>query len=80
MNVTSRVFAVMRDWRVGHVEGVEEVGVYAYFVIPEDVNSEPRVDASALTPFTSRIVTTSLGLLSIHVLTSTSHVSNNPAS
>jgi hypothetical protein len=44
------------------------------------VNSEPRVDASALTPFTSRIVTTSLGLLSIHVLTSTSHVSNNPAS
>lgn len=51
-----------------------------YFVIPEDENCVARVEASALTEFTSRIVTTSFGLASSQDDIDASQVVRRPAS
>jgi hypothetical protein len=58
--VRRRVLAEMSSWRVGQDEGtaVVDVGVYEYFVMPEDLNWESRSWAEALSEFTSRTVTT----------------------
>jgi hypothetical protein len=80
MKVTRRVLAEIISWSVGHDDGVADCGVYEYCVMPDDVKICFRVAASALTPFTKRIVTTSFGFASIQVLTSLSQFSTEPAS
>lgn len=82
MKVISRVFAVMRVWRVGQVEmGPEvEVGVYPYSLMPLDTKTDPNADASSSSELTRRSVTTSFVFASIHVLISAKNDSSVPAS
>lgn len=80
--VIRRVFAVMRVWSVGQpaAEVGTVLGVYANFVMPDDENWVAKVEASALTEFTRRIVTTSFGFASSHVDIDASQVVRGPAS
>lgn len=80
MNVTRRVFAEMRVWRVGQAErGPEFVdGMYPYIEIPELVNISPIVSPETSSELTRRMVITSFGLVSSHVLISESHFSRVP--
>lgn len=54
--------------------------MYEYFWIPEAVNSAPNWSAVAPSELTRRMVTTSLGLASIHFFTSVSQEDKVPAS
>lgn len=82
MKVTKRVDAEIIVWRVGQVVKADAVdgGVYAYGAICAAWNSVFRSAAEVLSELTRRIVTTSLGFLSIHILIAASQSLTLPAS
>lgn len=77
-----RVFAFINCCNVGQEVGgeVNDVGLYASDVISASVNSAWRSEVEASSLLTRRIVTTSLGLLSIHSFMSFSQSLRRPAS